>query len=78
MNSNHNASGFRVFNKKIGIFAYLALIVIGIIGYTVLGIIGEQMGPGWSDILQGGGVLLLLLIAGLVGLLAIRARRTSS
>jgi hypothetical protein len=78
MNQNRNASEFRVFNKKITLPIYLAVVVIGVIGYTALGIIGEQIGPGWDDILQGGGGLLLLLILGLIGLIAIiRGKRTS-
>jgi hypothetical protein len=49
------------------------LVAIGIIGYPVLGGIGGQIGPGWDDILQGTGVLLLMF--GGTGWLFWRAKR---
>ena len=33
----------------------------GAVTYTILGILGEQLPPGWKDILQGGFVLLWML-----------------
>jgi hypothetical protein len=63
--------------KSNDLVVLMTMVTIGMIGYPVLGLIGDLIGgligPGWDDIIQGGGMFLLMF--GGAGWLFWRAKR---
>jgi hypothetical protein len=56
----------------------LGHLAVGAVLYLLLGPLGDAVGPGWRDLLQGGFGLLWLLGAAFLAVRALRRKRTSA